>query len=243
MKAIVIIPARYASTRLPGKPLLKKTGKFLIQHVYERSCLARLPEKVIIATDDTRIFKASKSFKADVVMTSSTHRTGSDRIAEVARDIDADIVVNVQGDLPEIAPGHIDAIIQGLFDKPSFVMAAPRTKFKDIKQIVNSNVIKTVVDCNNRAIYFSRGVIPFSRKSGGLGKSLFYWKHIGIYAYRKDFLLKFVSLPQKVLEQIEMLEQLRAIEYGYPILSVEVDGYCEGIDSPEQYAEFVERYE
>lgn len=246
MKSIVIIPARYDSQRLPGKVLKKDTGKYLIQHVYERACQAKLPDAVYIATDDNRVAKACEEFYARYIMTSKEHRTGTDRIAEAVRmlfDPKSDIIVNVQGDLPEVIPEHIDILIENMEKNTKYMMGVLRTKFNNDESITNSNVIKTIVTQNNRAIYFTRGVTPYRRDyKDGLSCIPDYYKHLGIYAFRRTFLLSYVLMPQTPLEKIEKLEQLRAIEYDYPILSTEVDGYYEGIDSPEQYKKFVEQY-
>jgi 3-deoxy-manno-octulosonate cytidylyltransferase (CMP-KDO synthetase) len=271
VKVIVVIPARYSSTRLPGKVLLKDTGKFLIQHTYEQACLAKLPEKVIIAADDEKIVEAAKSFGAGCILTSVNHQSGTDRIAEVIKKLSPipyplsteDVVVNVQGDEPEIDPENIDKVAQLLVDNPDYPMATLVAPFEKAEDIANPNIVKVVVadsvqrtadskklktqnsklktDCG-RAIYFSRSPIPYDRHSGGIGDVSLYLRHIGIYAYRKDFLLKITTLPQTTLEKTEKLEQLRAIENGYGILVAKVRRTNDGIDTHEQYAEFVKRY-
>ena len=256
MKILAVIPARYSSTRLAGKVLAKDTGKFLIQHTYERACLAKLPDKVIIAADEEKILAAAKTFGAECVLTSVDHQSGTDRIAEAVADIEADIVVNIQGDEPEMDPGNIDKVAKLLVDNPDFPMATLAAPFKSAEDIANPNIVKVIVadkdqlrtqnsklktDCG-RAIYFSRSVIPYNREKNGIGDINQYLRHLGIYAYRKDFLLKITSLPQSPLEKIEKLEQLRAIENGYGILVGKVEHTCDGIDTPEQYAEFVKRY-
>jgi 3-deoxy-manno-octulosonate cytidylyltransferase (CMP-KDO synthetase) len=238
----VCIPARYGSTRFPAKVLAKDTGKFLIQHTYERACLASLPEKVIIAADDERIAAAAKSFGAECIMTSRDCASGTDRIAEAVRDIDAEIVVNLQADEPEIDPANIDKVAQLLIDNPDAPMATLAADFQNTGQIADPNIVKVIADCNNRAIYFSRAPIPFDREKSGIGNIKHYLRHLGIYAYRKEFLLKITALPQTPLEKIEKLEQLRALENGFDILVGKIKHTCDGIDTPDQYAEFVKRY-
>jgi len=241
VKVIAVIPARYSSTRLAGKVLAKDTGKFLIQHTYEQACLAKLPDKVIIAADDQRIAAAAKSFGAECILTSPEHKSGTDRIAEVVADIDVDIVVNLQADEPEIDPANIDYLAKLLLDNPQCQMATLVAEFENAEQVKNPNIVKVVVDKDNRAIYFSRAPIPYNRKKSGIGKMQQYLRHLGIYAYRKQFLLKITSLPQTPLEKIEKLEQLRAIESGFEILVGKVKQTSDGIDTPQQYAEFVKR--
>ena len=278
-KIIVVIPARYGSTRFPGKVLAKDTGKFLIQHVYEQAKRAKLPDKVIIAADDKRIADAAKSFGADCIMTSPDCPSGTDRIAEAVGGLDFDIVVNLQADEPEIDPASIDAVakllmenqkspreiqrISGTKSSESFQdsrgkiknqncgMATLVADFETKEQVADPNIVKVVVskyeirntnDGPLRAIYFSRSVIPYNREQGGIGPVKNYLRHLGIYAYRKDFLLKITKLPQTPLEKIEKLEQLRAVENGFNILVAKVKHTCAGIDTHEQYAEFVKRY-
>lgn len=241
MKILVCIPARYSSVRFPGKVLAKDTGKFLIQHTWEQACRASLPERVIIAADDQRIADAAKTFGAECILTSADHKSGTDRIAEAVADIDVDIVINLQADEPEFEPADIDYLAMLLTDNPDCPMATLAADFKDSGQIANPNIVKVITDCNNRAIYFSRSVIPYDREKGGVGESGRYLRHLGIYAYRKDFLLKITNLPQSPLEKCEKLEQLRAIENGFAIIVGKVKHTCDGIDTPEQYTEFVKR--
>ncbi len=285
-KIIVCIPARYGSTRFPAKVLAKDTGKFLIQHVYEQAKLAKLPDRVIIAADDKRIAEAAKSFGAECIMTNPDCPSGTDRIAEVIKKLEDggqraedrknkklsatryplsadDVVVNLQGDEPEIDPANIDTVAKLLVDNPKSSMATLVADFENREQIADPNVVKVVVASSveriadskklpatryplsancGKAIYFSRSVIPYDREKGGAGEIKGYLRHIGIYAYRKDFLLKITKLPQTPLEKLEKLEQLRAIENGYDILVAKVKHTCAGIDTPEQYAEFVKRY-
>jgi len=263
VKVLAVIPARYSSTRFPGKILAKDTGKYLIQHTYERACLAKLPEKVLIAADDEKVVEAAKTFGAECVLTSVEHQSGTDRIAEAVADIDVEIVVNLQGDEPEIDPANVDYLAKLLIDHPDYPMATLAAEFQTPELVADPNIVKVIVvwsvqrgadrkklnakryplnaDCG-KAIYFSRSVIPYDRDKSGIGDVQHYLKHIGIYAYRKSFLLEITSLPQTPLEKIEKLEQLRAIENGYDILVGIVEHTCDGIDTPEQYAEFVRRY-
>jgi 3-deoxy-manno-octulosonate cytidylyltransferase (CMP-KDO synthetase) len=241
MKVLACIPARYASTRFPGKVLANDTGKFLIQHTYERACEAKLPEKVIIAADDEKVFDAAVSFGAQCVMTSADHQSGTDRIAEAVADIDADIVVNVQGDEPEIEPANIDYLAQLLIDNPDAQMATLATAITSFEQVLEPNVVKVVLDNIGRAIYFSRSPIPYDRENPNGADPKHYLRHIGIYAYRKDFLEKYKSLAQTPLEKTEKLEQLRVLENGFSIMVGKVTQVADGIDTPQQYAEFVKR--
>jgi len=242
VKVVAVIPAHYASTRFPGKVLAKDTGKFLIQHTYEQTCLARLPQKVLIAADDTRICDAARSFNAECVLTSPDHKSGTDRIAEAVKTIDSEIVINIQADEPEIDPANIDYLAQLLLDHPDQPMATLAAPFERADQIADPNIVKVIIDTHNRAIYFSRAPIPYDRQAAGIADPKHYLRHLGIYAYRKSFLLTFTTLPPSRLEQIEKLEQLRAIENGYPIIVGTVDHTWDGIDTPQQYAEFVQRY-
>ncbi|MHC4352162.1 MAG: 3-deoxy-manno-octulosonate cytidylyltransferase [Planctomycetota bacterium] len=288
MKVIAVIPARYDSTRFAGKVLARETGKYLIQHTYEQACKAKLPEKVIIATDNEKVVAAAREFGAECVLTSPDHQSGTDRIAEaVGKIADSgqriadsdqelhaerctlnahekrytlnanDIVINLQGDEPEIDPGNVDYLARLLMDNPDCPMATLSAEFQTADQVADPNIVKVIVgrrdgdtrdegggtrDETARAIYFSRHPIPYDRDAAGVGKVGQYLRHLGIYAYRKEFLLQITSLPQTPLEKIEKLEQLRAIENGYSILVGKVKHTCDGIDTPEQYAEFVKRY-
>ncbi len=242
MRVLACIPARYGSTRFAGKVLARDTGKFLIQHTWEQACLAKLPQKVIIAADDERIIAAADTFGAECVLTSTEHKSGTDRIAEAVANMEVDIVVNLQADEPEISPQNIDLLAQLLIDNPDCPMATLAADFQNPQQIVDANIVKVITDCNGRAIYFSRAPIPYDREKSGIGETRQYLRHIGIYAYRKEFLLKITALPQSNLEKTEKLEQLRAIENGYSILVGKVAHTCDGIDTPEQYTDFVKRY-
>ncbi len=243
MKIVAVIPARYSSTRFAGKVLAKDTGKFLIQHTYERACLARLPEKVIIAADDEKVVAAAKTFGAECVLTSPEHQSGTDRIAEAVADMDVEIVVNLQADEPEIDPANIDHLAKLLVENPDYPMATLAADFQRAEQVADPNIVKVITDRKGGAIYFSRSPIPYDREKAGVGDVRQYLRHIGIYAYRKKFLLEITALPQTPLEKTEKLEQLRAIENSYGILVGKVKHTCDGIDTPEQYAEFVKRCE
>jgi 3-deoxy-manno-octulosonate cytidylyltransferase (CMP-KDO synthetase) len=242
MKVIACIPARYASTRFGAKVLAKDTGKYLLQHTYERACQARLPQRIIIATDDERIMAAAESFGAECVMTSVEHKSGTDRIAEAVSAMDVEIVVNLQADEPEIDPGNIDYLAELLMQHREYPMATLGAEFKRAEQVADPNIVKVVLDNRGGAIYFSRSPIPYDREKGGIGERGQYLRHLGIYAYRKEFLLKITKLPQTPLEKIEKLEQLRVVESGYRILVGKAEHYYDGIDTPEQYAAFVARY-
>lgn len=241
MKIVAVIPARYDSTRLAGKVLLKDTGKYLIQHTYERVKCAKMPDDVIIAVDDEKVLQACSEFSAEAVMTSKDHQSGTDRIAQAVKDIDADIIINIQADEPEIDPASIDLLASLMADNPDCNMATLIADFQDASQIQNPDIVKCITDENNYAIYFSRLPLPYCRDTAGLGDLNCYSRHLGIYAYRKDFLEKFTSLPQSKLEKLEKLEQLRAIENGYRILTGRVAHHCDGIDTQQQYEAFVQR--
>jgi 3-deoxy-manno-octulosonate cytidylyltransferase (CMP-KDO synthetase) len=242
LKILAVIPARYDSVRFPGKVLAKDTGKYLIQHTYEQACCAKLLSKVIIATDSEKVLAACIEFGGECVMTSADHQNGTDRIAEAVAAYDVDIVVNVQGDEPEIDPANIDKLAKLLVDNPKCQMATLVAGFESKEQVSDANIVKVIVDTNGYAIYFSRSVIPYDRTAGGVGDIKNYLRHLGIYAYRKEFLNIITKLPQTNLEKIEKLEQLRAIENGYQILTAKVEHTCDGIDTPQQYETFVKRY-
>jgi 3-deoxy-manno-octulosonate cytidylyltransferase (CMP-KDO synthetase) len=246
MKSIIIIPARYASTRLPQKLLLCETGKPLVQHTYESALRATLPASVIVACDHEEIFNAVKQFGGQVQMTDPNAPSGTDRIAEVAANLDADIIVNVQGDEPEIAGSAIDLAVQMLIDSPDAVMSTLATPLRNRQQLEDAACVKVVFDASHRALYFSRSVIPHPR--GGIREEHFaqspalFHQHIGLYAYRRDFLLRLSRLPQSDLEKTESLEQLRVLHHGYSIVVGVVEDATVGIDTPEDYRKFVESY-
>ena len=238
MKTIGIIPARYQSTRLPGKPLLRETGKYLIQHVWERASQAASLDAVIIATDDERIMRAAAEFGADARMTAASHQTGTDRIAEVAAGIDCGIVVNIQGDEPEIEPAAIDLAVSTLKEAPDAVMSTLAHRTNAAARAADPNVVKVVVARDGRALYFSRAPIPLTRDGHA---DAAYLLHIGLYAYTKDFLLGYTKMPQAPLEKTEKLEQLRALENGCVIQVAETEYEALGLDTPADYEAFVER--
>jgi len=213
-KIICIIPARYGSTRLPGKPIADLCGKPLIQHVCE-SVGKKFP--YIVATDDERIIKAVQSFGGKAMMTKKEHPSGTDRIAEIAEKIDAEIIVNVQGDEPFIKAEQVEEAVQPLLDDSNLMMSTLCRKIKTQEDLQNPNVVKVVCDLNGYALYFSRSIIPFPRNK----QYAEYFEHIGLYTYRKEFLLKFVKWPPTKNELTESLEQLRALDHGYKIKVIE----------------------
>jgi len=223
-----VIPARYASSRFPGKPLSTLAGKSVLQHVYERASEARYISRLVIATDDDRIARAARAFGAPVIMTREDHISGTDRVAEAASTAEEKIVVNIQGDEPLIDPAAIDAAVLGLINNDESQMATLAKRIEHPSEIDNPNVVKVVVARNGNAIYFSRSPIPFNRSGNAA-----YYKHIGLYVYRRDFLLSYSSLPLGPLEQVECLEQLRALENGYSIRVVETEYESLGVDTPE----------
>ena len=230
MKAICVIPARYSSTRLPGKPLKLIAGVPMICRVYDRASQAKLIDKAIVATDDERIFNAVKEYGGEAMMTRADHPTGTDRLAEVANNFsDVDVIVNVQGDEPLIEPSLIDDLIRLFNEDPNLQMTTVSTELKEESEINNPNNVKVISDLNGYALYFSRSVIPYPRNAG---KSKVY-KHIGIYAYRRDFLLKYAKMLPTPLEQSESLEQLRALENGYKIKVLRSDNQFIGVDTEE----------
>ena len=237
MKVVGIIPARYASTRFPGKPLALLAGKPLIQHVVERCLKARLLSEVIVATDDARIAETVQKF-CRVEMTAAGHPSGSDRVAEVAARLACDGVVNIQGDEPLIDPAVIDAVAGALAGAEMSTAAAP---ISDPREYDNPNVVKVVVNAAGLALYFSRRTIPYLREaaSGSVSEQLAafpFLKHLGIYGYRRETLLRLVRFPVSRLEAAEKLEQLRALENGIPIAVVRVEYDGAGVDAPEDVA-------
>jgi 3-deoxy-manno-octulosonate cytidylyltransferase (CMP-KDO synthetase) len=239
-KAVVIIPARLESTRLKQKLLLAETGKPLIQHTYENALKASVPSEVIIAADSREILDAVEPYGSKAVLTSKDHASGTDRIAEAARNIDADIVVNVQGDEPEIPPEVVDSVASALIDDPSCPMATAAAPLEE-KRITDPSCVKVVRDRNGYALYFSRAPIPFKRDADseyGQGPFL----HLGIYSYTREFLFNYTSLKPSSLELTEKLEQLRVIENGYRIKVLAIERSVPGIDTADDYKEFVTRY-
>lgn len=232
-KAAGIIPARYASSRFPGKPLATILGKPMISMVYERARRSRLLGEVLVATDDERIMKACADLGIPVRMTSPGHGSGTDRAAEVARGLDSGLIVNIQGDEPVLDPGMIDALVKELQD-PSILMASLMVRVKDPAAFQDLNRVKVVVDKDRNALYFSRTPIPCRAPDG-------FFQHIGIYGYRREFLFRFCAMPPSELENAERLEQLRALENGYRIRMVETRYSTLSVDTPRDIIE-VERY-
>jgi len=232
MKIIGVIPARWASTRFAGKVLADLKGSPMLQHVWQRAKQSRTLDEVFIACDDDRVFDAAQGFGAKTVMTSVEHTSGTERIAKAFRLSDADIIVNIQGDEPLIEPALIDAVAKALADDTDSVMATAVKRIDREEDLNNPNVVKVAVGGNNNALYFSRAAIPFYRDPGEFGARK-YFKHIGIYAYRRSFLAKFKELPVSELEQSEKLEQLRVLDAGYKITTVETAYDTIGVDTPE----------
>ncbi|MEW6201659.1 MAG: 3-deoxy-manno-octulosonate cytidylyltransferase [bacterium] len=230
MKTIGIIPARYQSSRFEGKAIVILAGKPLIQHVCERAARASTLDEVIVATDDERIFNAVHSFGGTAVMTSPDHRTGTDRLAEVAAArADVNLIVNIQGDEPLMDPALIDNAVRRFSQIPDFKFGSAMTPIKNDDDLNNPNVVKVVVDRQNRALYFSRHSIPFKRRESDLPT----YQHIGFYIYTRDFLLEFSKMPTTPLERTEALEQLRALENGIEIHLLETDYIGIGVDTPD----------
>jgi 3-deoxy-manno-octulosonate cytidylyltransferase (CMP-KDO synthetase) len=244
VRIAVIIPARYASSRLPGKPLLRETGKYLIQHVFEQAQQAQCASDVIVATDDERILAAARAFRARAEMTRADHASGTDRVAEVAARLTADVVINVQGDEPQIDPAAID-LLADLMRDPAADMATLAVPITEAELYFSPNVVKVVCDDRGRALYFSRAPIPMVRdKLPDFGaRPAHFLQHLGVYAYRRDFLLKIAATPPHPLEQAEKLEQLRVLGTGGTITVGAVARAHRGIDTPADYAEFVRWYQ
>jgi len=237
-RVIAIIPARFASTRYPGKVIAPLLGHPLVYHTWLRASQASLVDQVIVATDSPEVALALAPYPIDVVMTRDDHATGTDRIAEVAANLEAEIVVNVQGDEPAIDPAAIDAVIRPLLDDSTLQMATARRAITDAKTIADPNVVKVICDSRGRAIYFSRLPIPYIRdEADRAGNPACYWQHIGLYVYRRDFLLAYTRMPQTPLENLEKLEQLRALENGHAIAVVETNYEVIGVDVPDDLAE------
>jgi 3-deoxy-manno-octulosonate cytidylyltransferase (CMP-KDO synthetase) len=244
MQTAIVIPARYASTRLPGKPLLRQTGKYLVQHVYERACQARRAQQVIVATDDPRIVAAVQGFGGQVVRTRRDHPSGTDRVAEVVRRLDADLIVNLQGDEPLINPATLDLLPELLQRDPRADLATLAVPIRTAEVWQNPNCVKVVCDASGHALYFSRSPIPYVRD----GRPAFaaepprFLLHLGLYAYRRAVLLRLAALRPEPLEQLEKLEQLRALAQGLRIRVGVVAQAAGGVDTPEDYARFVQLY-
>lgn len=232
MKVVVIIPSRYQSSRFTGKPLADVLGKPMIQHVYERVLRSKTASLAAVATDDRRILEAVEKFGGRAILTSPEHPSGTDRIAEAVETLglaDMDIVVNVQGDQPTFEPAQIDEVVQPLLEDPSVDFSTLIYRIRRDEEVTDPNAVKVAFDKDHFALYFSRSTIPFVRERG---KKADYWKHHGIYAYRKSFLIAFTRLPQGTLEKLEALEQLRALEHGYRIKVVETEFDSIEVDTP-----------
>jgi 3-deoxy-manno-octulosonate cytidylyltransferase (CMP-KDO synthetase) len=243
MRVVAIIPARYGSTRFPGKPLALIGGKPMIQHVYQSAARAKILDRIIVATDDRRIEAAVKSFGGEVTMTSPKHASGTDRLAEVARMLKAELLVNVQGDLPFIHAETITRAVEPLRRNHSIPMGTVCTAIDDEAEWHNPNIVKVLKDRAGFAMYFTRAPIPYVRNqavdlvAGKLSarrkRRLWGYRHLGLYVYRRDFLLKFARLQPTALERIESLEQLRALENGFQIYVAEVDERSVEVDTPD----------
>ncbi|HEX3149147.1 MAG TPA: 3-deoxy-manno-octulosonate cytidylyltransferase [Gemmataceae bacterium] len=244
MRTAIVIPARFASTRLPAKALLRETGKYLVQHVYEQARRVRGVETVIVATDDSRIKSAVESFGGRAVMTRSDHPSGSDRVAEVARSLDVDVIINVQGDEPLIDPTSLELLADLLRQDPKAEMATLAMPIVNEETYRNPNCVKVVCSEGGKALYFSRSPIPFVRD----GQPDFartpanFLHHLGLYAYRRAALLALSTLPPHPLEQLEKLEQLRALGHGWTIRVGIIEHGGRGVDTPADYERFVAEY-
>jgi 3-deoxy-manno-octulosonate cytidylyltransferase (CMP-KDO synthetase) len=234
-KVIVVIPSRYASTRLPGKALVQLAGKPMVQHVYERAKRAQTVHRVLVATDDQRIIDAVTAFGGEAQMTRADHRTGTERIAEVAVHEAGDVFVNVQGDEPLIDPVAIDTAVGALLEEPQAQISTVATAIRHAGDIMDPNVVKTVLDFDGNALYFSRAPIPWIRDTQQK-LHVKYWKHLGLYVFQREALLEFPTLPQGELEKIEQLEQLRWLENGWKIRVAEVAHDAVSVDVPEDVA-------
>lgn len=242
MRVVAVIPARYGSTRLPGKPLLRDTGKYLVEHVYERVSACPAIERVIVATEDERVVEAVRSFGGEVELTRPDHATGTERIAEVAAGLGdgVDLILNVQGDEPEIAPEHLERLVGHMEQHPAVPVGTLAAPLRSAEAAADPNCVKVVMGADGRALYFSRSAIPYVRHREVEAKP--WLLHIGVYAYRPGLLMDYVSWPAGRLERIEGLEQLRVLERGAPIHVVVVDEAPIGIDTREDYDAFVKRW-
>lgn len=233
-RVLAVVPARYASTRFPGKIIAPLAGKPVVLHTAERARSASLVDEVVIATDAQEVVDALAPHGVVPVMTRPDHESGTDRIAEVAAGRDAGIIVNVQGDEPLIDPNTIDAAIRPLLENPAVVMATARHRITDPARIADPNVVKVVCGIDGFALYFTRAAAPHIRDAADRAEApTCYWQHVGIYVYRRDFLLAYAKLPQTPLERLEKLEQLRVLEHGYRIAVVDTDYESVGVDVPE----------
>jgi len=234
-KVVVVIPARYGSTRLPGKPLVLLAGKPMIQRVFEQAKLSKRVHQVIVATDDERIVKAVREFGGEAKMTRPDHRTGTERVAEVAAHVEGDIFVNVQGDEPLLDPEAVDTAVSSLLEEPQATISTVATPIKTPADIMDPNVVKTVLDFESNALYFSRAPVPWVRDTASKIQ-VRHLKHLGLYVFQRDALLEYPTLPQGELEKIEQLEQLRWLENGWKIRVAEVAHDAVSVDVPEDVA-------
>jgi len=241
MGALAVIPARFGSTRFPGKPLAVLQGKPLIQHVYEQVAQATRIDDVVVATDDQRIIDAVAAAEGTAIMTSATARSGTERVAEVARQRGAAVIINVQGDEPLVQAEMIDQLVEFLQRHQAVPMASLMKRMDEREDLANPNVVKVVVDRDGYALYFSRAPIPHVREQAAPQPSPSAWKHLGLYGYQRNFLLQFPSLAPTPLEQAEQLEQLRALEHGYRIKLLETTHDTVGVDTPDDLKR-VERF-
>jgi 3-deoxy-manno-octulosonate cytidylyltransferase (CMP-KDO synthetase) len=235
LKVIAVIPARYGATRLPGKPLVSLAGKPMIQHVWERAGRAERVTRVIVATDDERIVRAVEGFGGEARITRTDHRSGTERIAEVAAHVEGDVYVNIQGDEPLLEPGAVDAAVEALLEEPAASVATVATPIKTAADIMDPNVVKTVLDFDGNALYFSRAPIPWVRDEIHRVHAR-HLKHLGLYVFQRKALLEFPTLPQGDLELAEQLEQLRWMENGWKIRVAEVPYDSVSVDVPEDVA-------
>jgi 3-deoxy-manno-octulosonate cytidylyltransferase (CMP-KDO synthetase) len=228
---LIVIPARYGSVRFPGKPLAEILGKPMIQHVFERARTAQRATRVVVATEDERIKIAVKKAGGEAILTRADHRTGTDRVAEVAAHVAADIYINVQGDEPLIDPGTVDAVAGAMIEDEAIQLCTPCSAITQKNDIMDPNVVKVVLDFDGNGLYFSRAPIPWVRDTGS-SVAARHWKHIGIYGYRRDTLLEFPTLPPGELERLEQLEQLRWLENGFRMRVVETEYDPVSVDVP-----------
>jgi 3-deoxy-manno-octulosonate cytidylyltransferase (CMP-KDO synthetase) len=231
VKVLAVIPARYASTRFPGKPLTPIAGRPMIQHVVERVRKAKTVTRIVVATEDERILTAVAAFGGEAVMTRADHRTGTDRVAEVAAHIPADIYINVQGDEPLIAAETIDLLVSAMLEDESINLATPCIAIEQANDIMDPNIVKVVLDFDGNALYFSRAPIPWVRDTKS-GVAVSHWKHLGLYAFRHDALVEYPTLPPGEIEPVEQLEQLRWLENGFRIRVVETAHDAVSVDVP-----------
>jgi 3-deoxy-manno-octulosonate cytidylyltransferase (CMP-KDO synthetase) len=229
-RVVAVIPSRFRSTRLPGKPLALIDGRTMVEHVHRRAESARLVDAVVVATDDERIARVVDAFGGTAVMTSADHATGTDRLAEVAAALESELVINVQGDEPLMSADAIDAAVALLLDKPDELMGTLRHRIDDVRELYTPSIVKVVVDRDGYALYFTRAAVPFMLPGHD---APVLWRHLGLYSYRRTFLLTLANLPQTPLERAEGLEQLRVLEHGFRIRTVETTADTIGVDTPE----------